>query len=82
MKEENKSLGDYYQYPNRGYNIDAVAEIEKIMHQSTFDDVVDIWKYEQYNQPIAKDSSGSIYKNEPTVSLETKTEVSPYMILI
>jgi hypothetical protein len=81
MKEENKTLGDYYHYAKH-YGIDAVAEIEKIMHQSTFDDVVDIWHNEKYNQLIAKDCSGSIYNNEPTVSLETKTEVSPYMILI
>lgn len=81
MREENKTLGDYYRYAKH-YGIDAVAEIEKIMHQSTFDDVVDIWHNEQYNGLIAKDCSDKIYQNEPTVSLETKPEVSPYMILI
>jgi hypothetical protein len=81
MKEENKTFEDYYRY-SKHYGIDAVAEIEKIMHQSTFDSVVIDWHNEQYNGIIAKDCSGSIYKNEPTVSLETKPEVSPYMILI
>jgi hypothetical protein len=81
MKEEKKTLGDYYHHA-KTYGIDAVAEIEKIMHQSIFDNAVIDWHNEKYNGLIAKDCSGSIYNNEPTVSLETKTEVSPYMILI
>jgi hypothetical protein len=81
MREENKTLGDYYHYAKH-YGIDAVAEIEKIMHQSMFDGVVIDWHNEKYNGLIAQDNSDKIYQNEPTVSLETKPEVSPYMILI
>jgi len=81
MKDKNKNLGDYYQYAQFGFGIDAVAEIEKTMN-SMFDNVVEDWHNEKYNQIIAKDCSDKIYQNEPTVSLETKPEVSPYMILI
>ena len=78
MREENQVLGDYFTYAQRGYNIDDIVAHKN----STFDDVVDIWHNAQYNQIIVKDCSDKIYQNEPTVSLETKPEVSPYMILI
>lgn len=76
MKEENKSIEKYLNYVNSAYYRQVA------LNNSTFDDVVDIWHNEQYNQIIAKDCSDKIYQNEPAVSLETKPEVSPYMILI
>ncbi len=76
MREENKTLGDYSKYAINAY-YGQVA-----LKNSTFDDVVDIWHNEKYNGLIAQDNSDKIYQNEPTVSLETKPEVSPYMILI
>lgn len=76
MREEKKVLGDYFNYAKNAY-YGQVA-----LKNSTFDDVVDIWHIAQYNQLIAKDCSDKIYQKEPTVSLETKPEVSPYMILI